>query len=178
MLGVTDVNGVHIVQELIKLAKSGHGFLRYVMPKLKGMKPDPKLSYVQGIKDWEWYVGAGIYIDDIEKAVEAKQAEMTRKIKNSLIQMAAVLFFLIVFVYFFAQRISGKARNSFNLFTRFFEKGARESTVIDPNAMEYEEFEKLAYSANDMIKTRMRASIPFFSVISRKIVNFESSPCE
>ncbi|MBA3009847.1 MAG: hypothetical protein FP812_06360, partial [Desulfobacula sp.] len=159
MLGVTDVNGVHIVQELIKLAKSGGGFLRYVMPKLKGMKPDPKLSYVQGIKDWEWYVGAGIYIDDIEKAVEAKQAEMTRKIKNSLTQMAAVLFFLIAFVYFFAQRISRKARNSFNLFTRFFEKGARESTVIDPNAMEYEEFEKLAYSANDMITNRMRAKL-------------------
>lgn len=159
MLGVTDVNGVHIVQELIKLAKSGDGFLRYVMPKLKGMKPNPKLSYVQGIKDWEWYVGAGIYIDDIEKAVQAKQAETTSKIKNSLTQMAAVLFFLIAFIYLFAQRISSKARNSFNRFTRFFEKGAHESTVIDPNAMEYKEFEKLAHSANDMIKTRMQAKL-------------------
>jgi PAS domain S-box-containing protein len=157
MLGVTDVNGVRIVQEFIRLSKSDGGFLRYVMPKFKGLKPDPKLSYVQGIKDWEWYVGAGIYIDDIENAVDAKQAEMTRDIKDSLTQMIIILFFLIVFTYFFVHQISLKVRNSFDRFARFFEKGARESAVIDPDAMEYEEFEKLAHSANDMIKARMQA---------------------
>lgn len=159
MLGVSDVNGVKIVQELITLAKTGGGFLTYVMPKLQGMKPDPKLSYVQGVKEWQWYIGAGVYIDDIEKAIEAKRAEMTREIVGSLIQIVAVLLGLIMFAYYCARRTARSARASFDLFTSFFDKGARESAVIDPGAMNYEEFENLARSANQMIEARKEAQV-------------------
>jgi two-component system, cell cycle sensor histidine kinase and response regulator CckA len=159
MMEVTDVNGVKIVQELITLAKSGGGFLRYVMPKFQDMKPDPKLSYVQGIKDWQWYVGTGIYIDDIETAIETKRAEMIREIVNSLIQIVAVLLGLMVFAFFCARRTARSARASFDLFTTFFDKGARESAVIDPGAMNFEEFENLARSANEMIEARNQAQV-------------------
>ena len=157
MLGATDINGVKIVQELIALAKYDGGFIRYVMPKLKGKKPDPKLSYAQGIKDWQWYVGAGIYIDDIDKAIKKNQVEMIKKIIYSLMQISVVLLGLLVFAYFFARKTSRNAQNSFELFTKFFDKGAYESAAIDPDTMEYKEFEKLAHSANDMIKARERA---------------------
>jgi hypothetical protein len=131
MMEVTDVNGVKIVQELITLAKSGGGFLRYVMPKFQDMKPDPKLSYVQGIKDWQWYVGTGIYIDDIETAIETKRAEMIREIVNSLIQIVAVLLGLMVFAFFCARRTARSARASFDLL-RFLGFQFRETSPMFP----------------------------------------------
>jgi PAS domain S-box-containing protein len=157
MLEVTDVNGVKIVQKLIELAKSGGGFLRYVMPKFEGTRPEPKLSYVQGVRDWQWYVGAGIYIDDIEKAIAAKRAQMTREVVKSLLQIAAVLLALVVFAFFYARRTSRNAQDGFDLFAVFFDRGARESAVIDPEAMTYEEFSTLAHSANRMIEARRQA---------------------
>ncbi|MBT3380745.1 MAG: hypothetical protein HN406_34415, partial [Lentisphaerae bacterium] len=80
MIDVTDPNGVAIVRELIEQAKSGGGFVSYVMPRLETQRPAPKISYARGIPEWEWYVGTGLYVDDIEDAVAAfrhgRQAEL------------------------------------------------------------------------------------------------------
>ena len=65
VLAVHDRDGLPVVQELIRLAQSGGGFLTYVMPDLEGARRSaPKLSYVAGIPDWGWYVGAGRYVDE------------------------------------------------------------------------------------------------------------------
>ncbi len=64
-------------------AKSGEGFVDYLWPKpTKGglTTEQPKLSYVRLIKDWQWIIGTGIYVDDaIQDAVQ--------KIKNDIKKM-------------------------------------------------------------------------------------------
>ncbi len=47
--------------------RDGEGFVDYLWPKpiKNGLTEDqPKLSYVRRIKDWNWIIGTGIYIDD------------------------------------------------------------------------------------------------------------------
>lgn len=154
---VKDVNGVRIVQKLIRIAKSGGGFLQYVMPKFPGQKPDPKISYVQGIKDWQWYIGAGMYIDDIEKAVDIKGAEVALDIQKNITIVLCTLLGLMAFVYFTARRIAHKTRQNFGLFNTFFDQAERESAVMDPDAMNYLELEYLARAANRMIAARKKA---------------------
>lgn len=54
MYDVEDVNGVKIVQEQIRNAKQGGGFVHYVVPEFDGtkqIKPSPKLSYAAGIDE-------------------------------------------------------------------------------------------------------------------------------
>ncbi|MEJ2286514.1 MAG: cache domain-containing protein [Desulfobacterales bacterium] len=62
MIDVTDANGVKIVQELIKAARSGGGYVSYVMPKFDSDITFDKLSYTLPIPEWQWYVGAGINV--------------------------------------------------------------------------------------------------------------------
>ena len=54
--------------------KSNEGFVDYLWPKptKDGLTTDqPKLSYVRLIKDWDWIIGTGIYVDDaIKDAVQ------------------------------------------------------------------------------------------------------------
>jgi len=52
MIDLTDANGVKIVQELIKAAKSGGGYVSYVMPKFDRDTTYNKLSYTKAISDW------------------------------------------------------------------------------------------------------------------------------
>lgn len=63
--------------------KTGEGFVDYLWPKptKDGLTEDqPKLSYVRRIKDWNWIIGTGIYVDDaIRDAIE--------KIKNDIKKM-------------------------------------------------------------------------------------------
>ncbi|MER2541226.1 MAG: PAS domain S-box protein [Azonexus sp.] len=55
----------------------GHGYLIYSWPKTKpggGVTETafPKLSYVKKFAPWGWIIGSGIYIDDIDSAVQAR----------------------------------------------------------------------------------------------------------
>ena len=62
-----DKNGVMLIQELIKASQSGGGFVEYVYPKPGTDTLQPKLSYSAPIAGTDWFIGTGVYIDDIEK---------------------------------------------------------------------------------------------------------------
>ncbi|MEW5723704.1 MAG: cache domain-containing protein, partial [Thermodesulfobacteriota bacterium] len=157
MRHVTDVNGLKIVEELIRLAKSGGGYLEYVMPKLEDKRPVPKLSYVTGVNEWRWYVGAGLYIDDIEKAVTAKMAEFQRQVRITLAQIVGVLLALVLVALIAARRTAQKTKANYDLFASFFTQAGVESATLDPEGMDFVEFENLAHSANRMIGARLKA---------------------
>ncbi len=66
MLNVTDPNGVRVIAELIERAKQGGGFLHYHWPRPGAAQPIAKISYATGFEPWQWMVGTGDYVDDID----------------------------------------------------------------------------------------------------------------
>lgn len=44
--------------------KDGEGFVDYLWPKPGKKEPVKKLSYVKLIKEWNWIIGTGVYVDD------------------------------------------------------------------------------------------------------------------
>lgn len=55
----------------------GEGFLDYLWPKptRAGLtREQPKLSYVRLFKEWDWVLGTGVYIDDIENDAQRRLA--------------------------------------------------------------------------------------------------------
>jgi len=154
MYEVTDASGVKIVQKLIACAKTGGGFVRYVMPGLEGKKSAPKISYADGIKEWKWYVGAGVYIDEIDAVIAAKKIELQEEVKYQILKILITLIALVFFAAIIAQYTSTKAKKSFEVFLSFFKKAAAESASIDENEVYFSEFSKLASSANQMVAAR------------------------
>ncbi len=68
-----DPNGKHLFVAFVDVVKAhGAGFVDYVWDKPGAGKPVPKLSYVAGFAPWQWVVGTGIYIDDVDAAVHAE----------------------------------------------------------------------------------------------------------
>ena len=62
-----DANGVKIVQELIKAAEAGGGWVHYLFdnPAIEGPDESPKVSYAAPIEIQgnSYYIGAGLYLD-------------------------------------------------------------------------------------------------------------------
>ena len=73
MYNEKDSNSTYFIRELSKVAHNGGGFVRWKYPKPNTTKPSPKLGYAQVIQGTDWWMGAGIYVDDIE-ADKAKAA--------------------------------------------------------------------------------------------------------
>src|SRR6478752_3398139 len=61
-----DPNGKLLFVDFVDtVRKNGAGFVSYEWPKPGFEKPQPKLSYVVDFAPWNWVIGTGVYIDDL-----------------------------------------------------------------------------------------------------------------
>ncbi|MFL0804483.1 MAG: methyl-accepting chemotaxis protein [Agarilytica sp.] len=79
---VKDSAGNYTVRDLIGAARDGDGYYFYSWPRLAGGKPVPKLSYNIWVDDWNWAIGTGFYIDDIEKQLGLMRENAESKMRQ------------------------------------------------------------------------------------------------
>ncbi|MGB5983858.1 MAG: methyl-accepting chemotaxis protein [Desulfobacterales bacterium] len=80
-----DPNGKKLFVEFVKVCREkGAGFVDYHWPKYGAEEPQPKLSYVKLFAEWNWVLGTGIYIDDIDAAVAKKSGALEARVKTVL----------------------------------------------------------------------------------------------
>ena len=101
LIDLKDDNGNYMIRELIKNAKAGGGYTRYLWDKPSGGKSIEKLGYSIGLDRWRWMVGTGIYIDDIKTGVASIKAKAEKTIQktlllNTLIAISAILITALV----------------------------------------------------------------------------------
>ncbi|MFA6857074.1 MAG: methyl-accepting chemotaxis protein, partial [Treponema sp.] len=91
-----DVNGTLFVQEVIKTALSGGGFVNYYFPRSGETEAKPKRSYSAYFQPFDWVVGTGNYTDDIDAIVAAKKSAAEVLIQNSSIAITIIALFVIL----------------------------------------------------------------------------------
>lgn len=67
VMGVKNSSGVAIFSGMIDVARTnGGGFYRYEWKNRDDPAPRAKIAYVTYIPEWDWVVGTGVYVDDID----------------------------------------------------------------------------------------------------------------
>lgn len=153
-LDIADANGVKIVEELIRAAKSKGGFVRYVAPKFEGLMPEAKISYAQAIDGWDWYIGTGVHIDAIEEEIQRKQADIRADIATLLVKTTMILTLWLLASFGLAWLFSKKIRKNLNFIHQFFSRSAAQHQPIPQDQIFFKEFFPLTSSANRMIRER------------------------
>jgi len=170
---LTDPNGVKIVQEMHKTAENPEGgFNHYIWNNPTTNKHTPKLSFVKGIKDWEWIVGTGVYIDEIEKEIAAKRSLLVNETKQTVLHTLLYLAVLMVFIYFLVIFISKRLNRDLNKFSEFFNTAATKYITFDPKHIDFIEFKTLIMSANQMVEEREYSQTQLqraYSVMEEKV---------
>lgn len=154
MYQVEDANGVKIVQELIAAARSGGGYVDYVIPPFEGRKSAPKTSFAKALPDWQWYIGAGAYTGDLAAAIEKNAGALRQRIRWHVIRIGLVLAAALGAILLCANLLRRKFRENIQIFGRFFDKAVTESIRFDEHTVHFPEFSRLAGSANQMIQER------------------------
>lgn len=99
-----DPNGQYLFREMVEVViKEGGGLVRYQWPKPGEEKPVDKVSYVRGIADWNWVIGSGVYIDDIQKQFATFR-------KRILIGIGLSVLFSIVVAIVISDRLAKRLR--------------------------------------------------------------------
>ncbi|MDW6016885.1 cache domain-containing protein [Vibrio plantisponsor] len=89
---VEDVKGKKLLQELIRVGRAGGGFVDYLWHKPSTKEPLPKLSYAISLDKWQWMVGTGVYLDDIERQVSHMQNGYDQNVGRT----SSALFFVML----------------------------------------------------------------------------------
>ena len=86
--GIKDPKGKKLFIEFVRVCKEkGEGFVDYYWPKYGADKPQPKLSFVKLFKKWNWIIGTGVYMDEIESAVQARKAMLDKRLDKIATQI-------------------------------------------------------------------------------------------
>ncbi len=98
---IKDPAGKFLFVEFSKMAnvKEEGGLVTYLWPKPGFDKPQEKFSYVQKFKEWDWIIGTGAYVDDIQAEI-VKMEEKTHSEITSIVQFILISTLVtVIFIY-------------------------------------------------------------------------------
>ncbi len=74
--------------ELVK--QKGNGIIQYYWQGKESMLEVPKLSYVKGFEEWNWIIGTGIYLNDVNAEI--------KELRNQLFRVSLLIISIIIVI--------------------------------------------------------------------------------
>lgn len=155
-----DSKGKFIFNEFVKVAKkNGAGYVDYYWPKPGHKDPQPKLSYVKAFPEWNWVVGTGVYVDDIEKLLEKEQEDVDSWLSESITADIAITLIALVVIGFLAtMSVTKSIIKPFQKITDFLHDASKDPQNIDLgnelkcDAARKDEIEQIAEAVSKIFK--------------------------
>jgi len=117
IMHLKDSSGFMIVENILKLAKSGGGYLQYGGMKMPSSgKVAPKISYIKAYKDWKWVLGTGTYMGEIEGLVQKKREKLELKNKKQIENLLLISVFVFLLMFAMSLLLAQNLRNRFKVY--------------------------------------------------------------
>ncbi len=88
--GLTDLNGIPITDEIIRIARNGGGYHQFEWTKPSTREIAPFEVYVIGFQDWRWAMGTGVFLDDVRDGIAAARADVENRIRRTFIYISSI----------------------------------------------------------------------------------------
>ena len=133
-------------------------FIYYTFPKLTS--PDiesPKTSFIYGIPDLQWLIGAGIYLDDVETDIALMQAELTERTKRKILYFSLITLGILTIALLLFRRINQRLNKDINTFINFSNQLLSSDEPIDRHLIKTYEFDQMAKNINSLFMEKRLA---------------------
>ena len=116
-------NSENVIPEMIEIAKKGNGFYSYIQnEKPTNNLPTKKISYIQGLNDWNWLIGTGFYEDDINSKILETKRKLDEKYDNYIKNILIIGSILIVILLLISRYVSLFLENKFRQYKKELDK--------------------------------------------------------
>ncbi|NYS60251.1 methyl-accepting chemotaxis protein [Vreelandella salicampi] len=98
MMNATDAEGRPFIRRLIETAQDGGGIYQYHWPNPATGDTEAKYSYAMLIPEWDWVIGAGVYMTDINAEMAHIEAAAAADLRQTLTKIigASLLLFCVI----------------------------------------------------------------------------------
>lgn len=113
-INLQDKNGVMITKEVIRIAQQGEGYLSYIgtIQPTTG-KAAEKISYVRGFDKWNWAIGTGVYLNEIDSHIEERVTLIKENDEAQFQKILLINFFIFGTLFITALYLSRIMKNRF-----------------------------------------------------------------
>ncbi|NQY93046.1 MAG: cache domain-containing protein, partial [Campylobacteraceae bacterium] len=133
-INLMDADGFFITKEIIKAAKKGEDYISYIGTiKPSTGQPSKKTSYIKGFKDWNWAIGSGAYLSEIEEVIARKQIILDDKNKQEIIQIIIVGFIILVILFIISLFFANNLKNMFQEYRKKVEEKTEQLNDLNVN---------------------------------------------
>lgn len=98
-MGLSDSEGTPVVDELIRIARSGGGYHTYLWPKPSSGQEAQMITYVTSFPSWRWAVGTGVFVDDVIKTVAESRSEVEARVRRTFIYIGGITLSSLLLVF-------------------------------------------------------------------------------
>ncbi len=145
-----DPSGKKVIQELIEISKNKNGgFVQYIWYKPEIRSDALKISYALSYKPWNWTVGRGIYLDEIDKIVKEKKNEYDEKISNYVLQIMSLTIMLVLYSIFIYKNATILIVNDVKEIGKYLKESQKDDNRIKQDRLIFGEFKVIANFAYD-----------------------------
>ena len=98
-IDTVDINGYKMVKDIIANGQNPEGgFTEYYFPKEGSEEAYPKRAYSKAFEPWNWVIGTGNYVDELEElAISNNAAQKANFYRTAVIVLLLVVLCLIIF---------------------------------------------------------------------------------
>lgn len=115
LMQAKDSNGVYLIADLIGFVKEkGSGYVEVLWPKGKEQKLTPQLAYARLFKPYNWMLGTGAFVDNIDQNIASLNQKIDEKSNENLV-VFSILTILIILVMAFLSVLYVRFKISKNL---------------------------------------------------------------
>ncbi|MFK7834784.1 MAG: cache domain-containing protein [Sulfitobacter sp.] len=97
--GQTDSEGTPVVDEIIRIARNGSGYLSYLWPKPSTGAEARMITYVTSFPSWRWAVGTGVFIDDVLVSIASARADVEASVQRTFVYIGAITLMALLLVF-------------------------------------------------------------------------------
>ncbi len=90
LFDLQDRDGNYPIRQLLDKARAGGGYVDYVWARPSTGQVERKLGYVEPIAGWEWVLGTGTYVDDVDRARRRMTEATNDAMSDTLGRIAAI----------------------------------------------------------------------------------------
>ena len=130
-IDLQDTKGNYFIQEIIANALNGGGYTDYWFPKAEGTEALPKRGYSLYFEPFDWVVGTGSYIDDIDLIVQGQRDALNRIKQKSVLTLMLTSAICLLLMGIGASIIGKKISNPIINLTSLIDKTANFDLVYD-----------------------------------------------
>ena len=95
LFNAKDAGGKFFIQDILNAARHGDGYAEYLWNKPSVGRDVSKLSYTQALEKYQWVLGTGFYIDDIESILVEQRQKQEADTRSSMVRVSLISLFIM-----------------------------------------------------------------------------------